>query len=126
MKNNFSLNELNNFTGSENFFKHGVNRNIIYTEGVQYLAEKARCYWLIDEIACVLLPHLLKEHFDEFYCIQLLVTDHSAIITIDDGNGNIYVNHKIKWTDFPITGEPVKFFLCKSDKCYCLMLPTEY
>jgi hypothetical protein len=120
MRSQFNLNELNQFS------KHGVNRKLIYTEGVQYLAEQTGCYWLIDEIACVLLPHLLKKHNDGFYSIQLLVIDCSAVITVDDGNGTIHVNHKIKWTDFPISGEPIKFFLCESDMYYCLMLPSEY
>jgi hypothetical protein len=126
MDTNFNLNDLNQFSGSEQFFKHGVNRRLIYTEGVRYLAEQARCYWLIDEIACLLLPLLLKKYNDTFYSIQLLANDSSAVITIDDGNGNIHINHKINWTDFPVSGEPVKFFLCESDKYYCLMLRNEY
>jgi hypothetical protein len=123
---NFDLSDLNQFSGSEQFFKHKVNRKLIYTEGVQYLAKEAGCYWLIDEIACVLLPHLLKEYNDGFYSLQLLVTDCSAVITVDDGNGNIHIKHKINFTDFPISGKPIKFFLCESDKYYCLMLPGEY
>ena len=126
MKNNFNLKDLNQFTGSEDFFKHSINRKLIYSEGVEYLAEQARCYWLIDLIACVLLPHLLIKYNDSFYSIELLVTGNSAVITVDDGNDNIHINHKVRWTDFPITGEPVKFFLCESDEYYCLMLPSEY
>jgi hypothetical protein len=56
MQTNLSLTELYQFSGSEQFFKHGINRKFIYTDGVQYLAKKARCYWLIDDIALVLLP----------------------------------------------------------------------
>ena len=126
MRSNFSLSELFQFTGSEQFFKHGINSKLIYTEGVKYLAEKTGCYWLIDDIACVLLPYLLKKHNDWFYSIQLLVTESAAVITASDGNGEILINHKVKWSDFPITGEPVKFYLCESDKHYCLMLPSEY
>lgn len=126
MRFDLDLNELNQFSGSDQFFKHGLNRKLIYTEGVQYLAEKARCYWLIDEIACVLLPSLLKKHNDRFYSIRVLVTDCSAVIRVGDGNNKIYTNHKIEWTDFPITGTPINFFLCESDQYYCLMLPKEY
>src|ERR1700722_6473459 len=115
MHTDFNLNELRQFTGSEHFFKNGINRKLIYTEGVQYLAEKARCYWLIDEIAVILLPSLLKNRYDEFYSIQLLVTNCSAVITVGDGNGKIYMKHKIEWTDFPISGTPVNFYLCASN-----------
>jgi hypothetical protein len=126
MRTDFNLNELNQFSGSEQFFKHRLSSKLIYTEGVQYLAEQAGCYWLIDDIACVLLPNLLNKHNDRFYSIRLLVTGSSAVITVDDGNDNLYFNHKVQWTDFPIVGEPVKLFLCESDKHYCLMLPGEY
>jgi len=30
-----------------------INRNILYTEGVQYVAENAGAHWLIDEIALI-------------------------------------------------------------------------
>jgi hypothetical protein len=120
------LSDLNQFSGSEQFFKHGVNHKLVYTEGVQYLAQQAKCYWLIDEIACVLFPQLLKKYNDGFYSIRLLVTNSTGVITVDDGNGNVHINHKINWTDFPISGKPVQFFLCESDKYYCLMLPGEY
>jgi hypothetical protein len=126
MQTDFNLNELRQFSGSEQFFKHGINRKLIYTEGVQYLAEKAGCYWLIDEIAVILLPVLLKKRYDEFYSIQFLVTNCSAVITVGDGNGKTYMKHKIEWTDFPISGIPVNLYLCASDGCYCLMLPNEY
>jgi hypothetical protein len=124
---NFNLSELKHFTGSEQFFKHGMNRKLIYTEGVRHLAEKAGCYWLIDDVAIVLLPALLKKHKDYFYSIQLFVQrDCSAVVTIGDGNGNTHLDHKVKWTDFPIIGEAVKFFLYESEDHYCLMLPSEY
>jgi hypothetical protein len=126
MQTNLSLPELYQFTGSEQFFKHGINSKLIYTEGVKYLAEKGECYWLIDEIAMVFLPYLLKKHKDWFYSVKLLVTECGAVITVDDGNDKILINHKIESTDFPIVGEPIKFFLCESEEYYCLMLSREY
>jgi hypothetical protein len=32
------LSDLNQFSGSEQFFKHGINHKLVYTEGVQYSA----------------------------------------------------------------------------------------
>lgn len=127
MNEKFSLDELSHFTGSEEIFQYWGNKRFVYTQGIQYLANKAKCYWLIDEIGLILLPRLLKKHPDEFYTIQLSVNpDSSAMITVDDGNGNIYLNHRIDWTTFPITDQPVKLFLCDSGTYYCLMLPNEY
>lgn len=126
MNKNFSLDELNHFTGSEVFYQHWISQ-MCYTDGVRYLANKTDSYWLIDELAFVILPRLLKENKDKFYSIKLLVnSDQSAVISISDGNNNIYLDHSIKWTDFPIVEEPVQFYLCASGSYYCLMLPREY
>jgi hypothetical protein len=127
MDNHFSSEELNQFIGSEQFFRHWGSCKLVYTEGVKYLAERAECFWLIDEIALALFPKLLKEYVDGFYKINFTVNaDNSADITIDDGNNNIYLMHKINWTDFPVLEEPLVFYLCESDHQYCLMLPSEY
>lgn len=127
MQTNFNLNELNHFTGSEYVFQHWCNNRLVYTEGIQHLANKLKCYWLIEEMAYVILPKLLEHHFDHFYCIKFFVNnDFSATILIDDGNGNIHFDYEIRWTDFPIIGKEIKFYLCNSGNHYCLMLPSEY
>ncbi|MEO8963996.1 MAG: DUF6876 family protein [Gammaproteobacteria bacterium] len=127
MEQNFILNQLAHFTGSEVHFQYWGNRTLCYTEGVNYLAKETSSYWLIDEIGCVLLPRLIKEHIDRFYTIQLVVNpDLSAVISVGDGNGKTHLQHKITWTDFPLRDEPVDFYLCDSCDYYCLMLPSEY
>ena len=127
MLSNFDLNDLKQFSGTEEYYRHFLNRHLIYTEGVKYLAEKAECYWLLDEIAIILLPKLMKKYRDSFYCINFFVNeDQSAEISTDDGNNNIYFKHKITWTNFPVKEKLVKFYLCESGDAYCLMLPSEY
>jgi hypothetical protein len=39
------------FTGTEQWHRHPLVRNILYTDGVQFVAQSGRAYWLIDEIA---------------------------------------------------------------------------
>ena len=39
------------FTGSERFYRHAMVHNVIYAEGVKYVADTVGAYWLIDEIA---------------------------------------------------------------------------
>ena len=45
--------ELAQFTGSENWYRHGINRNVLYTDGAQHVAEHGGAYWLLDEIAII-------------------------------------------------------------------------
>jgi hypothetical protein len=36
---NLSKTDLAQFTGSENWYRHGINRNVLYTGGAQHAAE---------------------------------------------------------------------------------------
>ena len=103
------------------------DNKLVYTEGVHWLADRLKCYWLIDEIGRVIFQRLLAGHFNSFYSIQFIVhTDCTAVITVGNENDYTYFSHKINWTDCPIIGEPISFYLCESGEYYCLMLPTEY
>jgi hypothetical protein len=46
-----SKSDLAQFTGSENWYWHGINRNVLYTDGARHVAEHGGAYWLLDEIA---------------------------------------------------------------------------
>ena len=37
--NTLSKNDLAQFTGSETWYRHGINCNVLYTDGAQYVAE---------------------------------------------------------------------------------------
>ncbi len=39
------------FTGSQEFYRHPIDRDIICTQGARYLANVAQTYWLLGEIA---------------------------------------------------------------------------
>jgi hypothetical protein len=47
-----SKSDLAQFTGSENWY-HGINHNVLYTDGAQHVAEHGGAYWLLDEIAII-------------------------------------------------------------------------
>jgi hypothetical protein len=94
--------DLVHFTGSEQFYRHGINRNVVYTEGAQYVAEAGGAYWLLDEIALV-------QRFDrdvaaeEFQVWTLTVhPDRTATLGCQDGNDRIVYTKAIPFTDFPL------------------------
>ena len=81
--------DLAQFTGSEHWYRHGINRNVLYTDGAQYVAEHAGAYWLLDEIALI-QPYDKRVAAEEFQVWKLAVKpDNSATLTCDDGNGQI-------------------------------------
>ena len=54
--------DLAHFTGSEQWYRHGLARNVLYTEGGKYVAEYGRVYWLINNALLKETPirHSLK------------------------------------------------------------------
>lgn len=97
-----SKSDLNQFTGSENWYRHAINRNVSYTDGAQHVAEHGGAYWLLDEIA-IIQPYNKRVAAEEFQVWKLAVRpDHSAVLTCDDGNGNIVFTKAIEFTDFPL------------------------
>ena len=112
--------ELAQFSGSEQWHRHGLVRNILFTDGAKYVAETAGAYWLLDEIA-------LAQHFEksvaaeEFQLWKLTVKpDHTAMLACEDGNGKAVLSKDIPFTDFPL--DEIKFYVTNNT----ILLPSEY
>ena len=50
-QNTLTKTDLRQFTGTEQWHRHGIARNVLYTDGAQYVAESGGAYWLLEEIA---------------------------------------------------------------------------
>ncbi len=102
------------------WYRHGINRNVLYTDGAQHVAEHGGAYWLLDEIA-IIQPYNKAVAAEEFQVWKLAVRpDRTATLTCDDGNGNIVFTKEIKYTDFPLD-EITLYFTNK-----VIHLPSEY
>lgn len=44
------INELRQFTGTEKYIRHMFG-SLVFTDGINYLREAAKCFWLVDAIA---------------------------------------------------------------------------
>lgn len=94
--------ELNQFTGSEHWYRHGMVREILFTDGAKYVADKAGAYWLLDEIAFAQRGEK-RVKAEEFQVWTLKVKpDRTATLTCEDGNGNAVFTKAIEFTDFPL------------------------
>jgi hypothetical protein len=110
---------LGQFTGTEQWFRHGLARNVLYTEGVQYVAETAGAYWLLDEIAFG--QHRPKIRREEFQVWKLVVAENgTAKLFVEDGNDNKVWSKRIDYTDFPEGGITLWF------TGGTILLPSEY
>lgn len=112
--------DLMQFTGSEQWYRHGMVRDVLYTDGVQYVAETAGAYWLIDEIAFAQRGNR-RVAAEEFQLWKLAVNPgHTARLACEDGKGRVVFSKAIEFSDFPLP-EIVLYFTNKT-----ILLPSEY
>lgn len=110
--------ELQQFSGTSQYFQHPLG--LLYTDGVQYLAHNADCYWLLDIICSY--RHVKKIREQDFLVHKLQVNEknRSAIYAIENGNGLVLQSQHIEFTDFPLT--TIKLF----QEGAVILLPSEH
>ena len=97
-----SKSDLAQFNGSESWYRHVINRNVLYTDGAQHVGEHAGAYWLLHEIA-IIQPYNKTVAAEEFQVWKLAVRpDRTTTLTCDDGNGNVVFAKEIEHADFPL------------------------
>lgn len=108
--------DLQHFTGTEHYYRNFTG--LLYTDGVQYLAEQAGAYWLIDLVGSY--QHKLRHV--PFQLWELRVNDDkSARVTMRDDTGRrAKVRQDLEYTDFPL---PRFSWYCADN---IMMLKTEY
>ena len=114
--------QLSQFYGTENWTRHTLNKQLLYTDGVAYFAEHAGngAHWFLDIVATEVAP-LASKSGHEFMAIRLMVhPGGTASITADDGDDLELYKRGIQWTDCP--EGTWSFYLTDN----VLMLPTEY
>ena len=98
----FTAADLAQFTGSEHWYRHGINRKVLFTDGAKYVADCGGAYWLLDEIALI-QPYDKRVAAEEFQVWTLKVRDdRTATLTCEDGNGTVVFSKDIEFTDFPL------------------------
>lgn len=110
---------LRNFTGTTEYFRH--LSGLRYTDGVQFLAETAGAYWLLDLIASWQPKALRDAWLQEFQLWELFVRDdQSAVVVCSRDSEDKAFQQEIEYTDFPL--EYVKLYVERG----VVLLPTEH
>lgn len=119
MSGNFDADQLILFTGTERYYR--ISRKHLLTEGTKYVAENAGAFWMMDAAA----SHLNEIGTDDwFVLVRVTVTNSSAVMRYEDGNGNVSARQSIPYTDFPLPS--FMFYACWDGEHWVLMLPSEY
>ncbi|PKA99643.1 hypothetical protein B0O79_3361 [Flavobacteriaceae bacterium MAR_2009_75] len=112
------------FSGTESFYKIPL-LNTVITDGIQYLANKANCFWLVTD-ASVVAKSLMNRSsfitvdFKKLSTEKQKVFGYAAVIEYSDGNDTILETQKYHLADFPL--ETIRLFFTNNT----LMLPSEY
>ncbi|TWT48947.1 DUF6876 family protein [Botrimarina hoheduenensis] len=125
--------ELNQFTGDLERYRHNLNRRVIYTPGVQHLAERAGAYWLIDAVASWIGSDSFNEalRLDErlqslqFWELAVDAENRSAVLTaVSDKGEPPFITQRIPFTDFPL--DRVEIWAGFDGRNWTLYLPSEH
>ncbi len=112
--------ELLRFTGTEAYHSFcPFAPHCVLTDGAEYLAEKAKCYWFMDIIASIvkkIAPH-------GFSVCQIKREGSGATFTADDGNGNVFFKREVAFVDAPFD---FRVFAQYGGGRLVIMLPSEY
>jgi len=77
---------LDQFTGTEHWYRHALNRAVLFAGGAKHVADAGGTYWLLDEIALI-QPYDKRVLAEEFQVRTLRVNpDRSDTLTCEDGN----------------------------------------
>jgi hypothetical protein len=112
------LTNLSQFIGTEKYYR--ITHRHLLTDGTKYLAENSECFWLMTAIA----SHLPKQFHDYFTVINLTVKESAAQLTLDDGNGNVFAQQFIEYTNFPLS--ELKLYCAFDGEYWVIMLTSEY
>ena len=91
------------FTGTQTWYRYRFGQTVLayYTEGIQYLADNADCYWLLTEIVTAQTDENVSG--ETFQSWDLLVSpDQQAFLVCEDGNQISVFTKIIPYTDFPL------------------------
>jgi hypothetical protein len=79
--------ELEQFTGTEQWYRHYLNPNVLFTDGAKHLAERAGAFWLVDEIAIAqrFEPKVVAEAFQAWVLSVVLISLRRCAVRTETG-----------------------------------------
>lgn len=114
-------NDLAGFYGSENFYRHAFG-NLIYTDGIRYMAIEGNAYWLIDVIASYQSEPVISknERLQDFQLWELKKVGKGGVITCrEDSDIKPVITQELEFADFPFD---IKLYVENGT----LLLPSEH
>ena len=124
--------ELRQFTGDLERYRHGFNRRVIYTPGVKHLAERAGAYWLIAAIASYFGTSKMQRAQEadprlqslQFWKLWVDADSRASLICQADSGEPAAIIQAIPYTDFPL--DHIEIWAGFDGEHWALYLPSEH
>ena len=109
------------FTGSEHWYRHGLVRDILFTDGAKHIADHGGAYWLLDIIAITQRyePAIKRQAF-QVWTLKVDVPRQAGVLKCENGDGRVVFEKPLAYTDFPVP-EITLWFANKT-----IYLPSEH
>lgn len=115
--------DLSQFTGTSQYHRMPLHpTGFVYTDGVQFLAQEAGAYWLLDMIAFYQMDERIRndEALQGIQFWHLRVQDSAGVLVCERDKDDVVLTHHLAYTDFPL--KAVTLYVCSN----VLLLPSEY
>ena len=115
--------DLNQATGTSQY--HQYLFGLKYTDGIDFLVEKCKCYWLLDAIASYYATQIkFKGHLNSFCVWNFTKRENDWVLTAraDTGEEPFVTQEFVTNFDKYSSITDLKLFLCNG----VLMVPSEY
>lgn len=124
--------ELRQFSGDLERYRHPLNRQVIYTPGVHHVAEKGKAYWLIDAIASWIGSEPFYEaaatdtriNAMHFWTFERREGEPSILYAKADSPEEPFISQLIEFTDFPL--QKIDIWAGFDGRYWTLYLPSEH
>ena len=101
-------NDLDNFTGTEQYHKVTLSTRIKATDGIAHLCQEVGCFWLMDIVASVQNLPKVMEH-SNFLIWRVISTGNKGVVEAhwdcEEGGGydgtKLVYKQSLTYTDFP-------------------------
>ena len=124
--------DLRQFSGDLVRYRHPLNSKVIYTPGIQHVAEAGQAYWLIDAIASWIgSPEFDQASRDDerilhmhFWTLEVSDDKSATLYAKADSPDKPFITQEIKFTDFPLP--KIDIWAGFDGEHYTLYLPSEH
>jgi len=114
------------FSGTQHWYEHGVFPNVLYTDGVKYLAESAECHWLVDAIASHQVRCQQDDMLRGMQFWELFTEQGGWVLACYRDKGDEAFRQEIPYSDFPLD-DGIRIWVAPIDwERVALYLPSEH